>query len=82
MQIIVCGGWAVRTSCLNCMGYPARWPHMLGMAHLDWQAAHENHSHRVVTDRPSDGFVVVHRSCKHVQYHSGGPRPSLVLEVH
>ncbi len=39
-------------------------PCVLEIAHPSWQAAHEDHSHRVVANRPSDGPIVVDSSHK------------------
>ncbi len=55
---------------------------MLEMVHPSWQAAHENHFHKVVAENPSDGPTVTTWPHGHVQRQPDGCWPTSLSEVH
>ncbi len=46
------------------------------------QAVREGHFHKVSSEQPSDGPIVMSSPLKCVQHHSGGHWPTSVCEVH
>ena len=73
MSHVLCVGCMGRPASGVPLSYIARSGHVnrlcmhnsyvLDMVHLSWQAAHDDHFHKVVADRPSGGPVVI--SCAH-----------------
>ncbi len=92
MSHILCVGCMGHPACVVPLSYITHSGHanrlcmhkscVLEMVHLSWQAAHEDHFHRIVADRPSGGPVMVGCAHKSLQCPSDSHWPTLVSVVH